>query len=193
MDPIVATGLLLAGWYAMKQKNDRPPPKAPTAEVLQFIVSAARRHNVPVTYALAFADIESGMDSRCEGDLDWPTRKGGELYRKHVLNAKALAQNPARLEPAAWHSYGLYQLLAPYHVKAKEHPRELLDARVNADRGVAFIGRLLKQNGGDVVAARLAYVGCGADGSRCSTEHVEKVKARLQSALDKWSGLGGVG
>jgi soluble lytic murein transglycosylase-like protein len=174
---------LVIGGIALMQ---RKPTNIDSA--MRLVIDAARAANVPVHVALAFADLESAFNSRAEGDLDWHSRSNGALYKKHVLGNPTLANNPALNDPAAWHSYGLFQLLAPYHVKPTEHPQELLDAKVNAQRGVAFIAKLLKQNQGDVVRARLAYVGCLPDGSRCNPAQVELYTTRLQRALAKWMG-----
>jgi hypothetical protein len=181
---------LLAGGVAVLRKGPTIPPKPPMPEVLSFIRSAAIKHKVSPVVALAFADIESGLNPRAEGDLGWAARKGGSLYRKHVLNNPRLAQNPALHDTSAWHSYGLYQLMAAHHVGAKEHPTELLDARVNADRGVAFIAKLMTRAQGDTRRARLAYVGCGIDGQLCNQEDVDKISARLREALAKWEAKG---
>jgi soluble lytic murein transglycosylase-like protein len=164
----------------------RETGRANTAKVVEIIVSAARASGVPVHVALAFADLESALHPGAEGDRDWSSRQGGALYRKHVLESVRLRDNPARLIPEAWHSYGLYQLAAAYHALPRENPAELLDATINATRGCAFIATLLKRTRADVERARLAYVGCGFDGERCSIVVRDKVKSRLRAALEKW-------
>jgi hypothetical protein len=173
-------GVLLAMLSSRDNKDDG------RKRIVQLIREEAERQGVPAHVALAFADIESGLQPDAVGDLDWSTRRNGELYRKHVLRSERLQDNPARHDPSAWHSYGLFQLLAPYHVGPLEHPSVLLDPRTNAERGVRFLGQLLSRARGDVYAARLAYVGCGLDGSRCAAADVERIRARLHAALERW-------
>lgn len=184
MGALLVAALVIGGVALMQRKT---PANIDSA--MRLVIEAARAAKVPVHVALAFADLESSFNSRAEGDLDWATRNNGALYRKHVLGNHRLVNNPARNDPAAWHSYGLFQLAAAFHVKPNEHPHELLDAHLNAQRGVAFIAKLLEQNQGDVVRARLAYVGCLPDGSRCSPAQVELYTTRLQRALAKWMGV----
>lgn len=180
----------------MTQDNTRKPstPKqrAPTADVLQAIVMAARKYSVPPYVALAFVDCESGFNEHAEGDIDWPFRRGGELYKKHVLGSPALANNPGRHDPAVWHSYGLFQMLAAYHVKPTEHPHALLDPKVNADRGCALIANLLKRSGGDIERARLAYTGAGFDGEKVAPEVALRTRERIRTALRKWKDNDGI-
>lgn len=111
-----------------------------------------------------------------------------------MLEQVRLAHNPARLDPSAWHSYGLYQLLAPYHVPAHMHPREMLRTSLNAEIGIRFIATLLRQANGDPAKARLAYVGCGLDGKRCSEQTRAAVLAAFAAAYEHWNALeqGGV-
>ena len=157
--------------------------------VQTLIRSEAARHSVPVALALAVAELESRFNPSAEGDKLWHTKQGGALYRKLVHDEPRFAANPARLEPEAWHSYGVFQLLAPYHVQPHEHPRVLLDPKVNISRGVRFLASLLKRAEGDPYAARLAYVGCGFDGGKCSLQTANEVRQRLSSALSKWQGI----
>lgn len=158
------------------------------AAMRELIARTADRLGVPRKAALAFAWLESRFNPRAEGDLKWHERKGGELYRKLVLESPRLKDNPARLEPEAWHSYGLFQMLAPHHVPAHMHPRELLSPELNAELGVRFIKGCLKRTGGDVEAARLLYAGCGADGKLCSVERATEIRTRLAEALRKFEG-----
>jgi soluble lytic murein transglycosylase-like protein len=161
--------------------------------ILALIRGEADRQHVPRAIALAFAAVESGFNPHAEGDLNWPTKKDGTLYRQHVLEQARLARNPARDDPAAWHSYGLFQLLAPYHVPAHLHPRELLRPSLNAEIGIRYIAKLLGQAGGDPAKARLAYVGCGLDGKRCSATIRDTVLAAFAAAYEHWNALEQVG
>ncbi len=167
-----------------------PPRPLTSAQVVALIRREAAAQGVPPAIALAFADIESRLNPNAEGDLNWHERDNGARYKKHVLANKRLAKNPARLEPQAWHSYGLFQLLAPWHVDADEHPRSLLDPSVNARKGVAAIKQALKQAKGDPYGARLAYVGCGVDGSACDAETARDVLEKLRKALAKRGSAG---
>jgi hypothetical protein len=167
----------------------KPKHNATEAAMVALIRRIAFERGVPEHVALAFAELESGFKPDAEGDLDWPTRRGGELYKRHVLDAARFDENPARDDPSAWHSYGLFGLLAPYWVGAHEHPRALLEPERNATLGVGYIGKLLRRHGFDPYAARLAYVGCGADGSLCSADYVQAVRTRLERAMQKWQGV----
>lgn len=179
--------------WAVPNVPPAPAPSAPSptpakltrAQVVTLIERQAKAQGVPPTLALAFADIESRLNPDAEGDITWHEREDGARYRKHVLGNKRLASNPALLEAPAWHSYGLFQLLAPWHVDADQHPRSLLNAEVNAQKGVAAIKRALKQAKGDPYGARLAYVGCGVDGSSCDAKTVRDVREKLRKALVK--------
>lgn len=157
--------------------------------ILALIRAEADRQNVPRAVALAFAAVESAFNPQAEGDLNWPTKQGGALYREHVIETARLAHNPARSDPSVWHSYGLYQLLAAYHVPAHMHPRELLRPSLNAEIGIRYIATLLRQANGDVGKARLAYVGCGLDGKRCSEQTRATVLAAFAAAYEHWSAL----
>jgi soluble lytic murein transglycosylase-like protein len=174
------------------EPSSKPPFPSPVpltrSAVEALIQREAATQGVPVAVALAFADIESSLKPNAEGDLTWHERDNGARYKKYVLANKRLVNNPARLEPKAWHSYGLFQLLAPWHVDADQHPRSLLDPATNARKGVAAIKRALKQAKGNPYAARLAYVGCGVDGSACDADTVRNVREKLRKALAKREG-----
>lgn len=156
------------------------------SDITETIRRAADRHRVPRAVALAFSWVESRHDPAREGDLDWHLRRGGELYRRKVLDAPRLTYNPARSRPELWHSYGLFQLLAVYHVEPREDPRALLDPSTNADRGCAVIARMLARTEGDVHAARLGYIGAGYDGAGVGAAHRVLVRSRLNAALERW-------
>jgi Transglycosylase SLT domain len=153
-----------------------------------IIRAAADKAGLSRRVALAFAWIESRHNPRAAGDLLWHERDGGKLYRLHVLGQKRLANNPDRERRELWHSYGLFQLLACYHVLDTESPLRLYDPVVNAERGCAAIARLIRRTKGDVRGARLAYVGCGYDGSQCSAAIVARVSRELEHALEKFAG-----
>lgn len=155
--------------------------------IVALIADEARAQGVDPRVALAFADAESALRPNAQGDLDWAYRSNGALYQQHVLGNPALARNPYRGDPSLWHSYGLFQLLAPYHVHELEHPAVLLDARVNAQRGVRAIRTALERSAGELYQARRRYAGCGP-GSSC--EHngarLTQIDSRWSQALRKW-------
>lgn len=164
-------------------------PAAPHTDdpaIAQVVREYADRHGVPRRVALAFAWLESRLNPLCEGDLDWPTKRGGELYTRHVANNPKFRFNEWRDTPAVWHSYGLFQLLACYHALPAESPMVLLRPDVNADRGCAEIQRLLHITRGDVRAARLAYVGCGTTGEQCASIVQDAYVNKLTAALERY-------
>lgn len=167
--------------------RDTVRPRSDPPEIVQLIRAAADRRGVPRRVALAFAWVESRLNPDAEGDLDWHKRDGGELYVRHVLDSKRLEGNPCRNTPELWHSYGLFQLMACYHIAEAEHPKRLLNPTINADRGCEYIARLLKKTKGEVRAARLAYVGCGFDGRLCDERRVSKICDQLQVALNRYA------
>jgi hypothetical protein len=161
-------------------------PIKPRVSIPQIIRSAAERHGIPPQIALAFAWLESKHDPRLEGDLGWADRSGGDLYKRRVRDVPMFKSNPARDDREAWHSYGLFQLLAPYHTLAHEHPRVLLDPEINADRGCKAIARLLVKTDGDVLSARYAYTGAGYSGQLVSEDHRTLIATRLRDALERF-------
>lgn len=158
--------------------------------VIGAIERAADAHSVPRRVALAFAWCESRLDPTCEGDLSWHERDGGSKYARLVLNNPRFGLNPWRKSPELWHSYGLFQLLAPYFCRPEESPRALLDPEVNSSRGCIEIARLLALTKGDVQQARLAYVGCGPTGAQCGQAVKDNYVARLNAALQQFQGAG---
>jgi hypothetical protein len=154
-------------------------------DVIAIILQAAEKHRVPADVALAFAWCESRFVPSAEGDLNWSTREGSKRYERNVLRQKRLTYNPARCEPEAWHSYGLFQLLACYHVADREHPSALLDPERNADVGCKFIRGLLNRTGGDAEAARLLFVGLPLDGESTAADRA-KVLGNLRAALERF-------
>jgi soluble lytic murein transglycosylase-like protein len=154
-------------------------------DIIAIILQAAEKHRVPPEVALAFAWCESKFIPTAEGDLGWAARDGGKRYERNVLNAHRLRANPGRDDPDCWHSYGLFQLLACYHVADQEHPRALLDAERNAEVACRFIRGLLNRTGGDAEAARLLYVGLPLHGESSAAERA-KVLGNLRVALERF-------
>ena len=167
--------------------NGRSRPE-PSSEIRGLIEREAAAQGVPPQVALAFAELESGFNPRAFGDRDWASRRTKQWNDVR----RCMPNNPAIDDPSAWGSYGLFGLLAAYHVQRTEHPQVLWDAALNTRRGVAAVKHALARASGDVRSARLLYVGCGLDGSLCSREHVARVDARLRSALAHWSNAKGV-
>lgn len=171
--------------YPAQARGGQVPSSA--GPIVALIAAEASAQGVDPRVALAFADAESGLRPEAQGDLDWPYRNGGELYQKHVLGNPALLRNPYRGDPSVWHSYGLFQLLAPYHVLELEHPAVLLDPRINAQRGVRAIRSALERSGGELYQARRRYAGCGP-GSGCERNAalLAHVDGRWSQMLHKW-------
>lgn len=153
--------------------------------MIALIVRAAEAARVPPDVALAFAWCESRFDPTAEGDLDWAERDNGKRYARYVLSQPRLKPNPARDDPKAWHSYGLFQLLACFHVGSTQHPRELLDPEVNAVTACRFIRGLLYRTGGDHEAARLLFVGLPLSGDNHKTQRAHVI-ANLRAAMTRF-------
>lgn len=149
---------------------------------IEVIRREAERQGVPLKVALAFAWLESRLNDAAEGDALWAIKRP-EMYKKLVVENPAFVDNPWRDEAPRWHSYGLFQLLAPYHVQGREDPRSLLNPTTNAQRGVALIKRLLVKYNGDVNAARIAYTGA----SGTTAEYKKDLLARLRDAQTKFA------
>jgi hypothetical protein len=180
---LAALGILTAaarrapGRVVMQPSGTQPAP-----EIRALIEHEAAIQGVPASVALVFAELESGFNPRAYGDRDW-ARKRPQKWREL---RERMPQNPAIDDPDAWGSYGLFGLLAVYHVQPNEHPHVLWDPSLNARRGVAAVKHALERAGSDVRAARLLYVGCGLDGSLCSAERVAQVDSRLRAAARRW-------
>lgn len=123
-----------------------------------LIVRLAHDLGVPPRVPVTFAWLESRFDPKADGDMQW-AEKRPEMYRKLVVDNPALKDNPWRLKSEAWHSYGLFQLLAPYFIKGTENPAILYDPVKNATLGITKIKNLLKVHKGDVNKVRLAFAG----------------------------------
>jgi hypothetical protein len=192
---IATLAIINARRPSLREQGAPPYPTEPrggqgpssSAAMAALIAEEAHAQGVDPRVALAFADAESGLRPEAQGDLDWPYRDGGELYQKHVLGNPALLRNPYRGDPSVWHSYGLFQLLAPYHVLELEHPAVLLDPRTNARRGVRAVRTALERSGGELYQARRRYAWCGP-GSGCerNTALLARVDGRWSQALHKW-------
>lgn len=166
-------------------KVEKTPKK--DVSVIELIRAEAARLGIDPTLALAWADVESGLNPKQRGDLTWATRDNGKRYRQHVLNNARFLNNPARSDPSAWISYGLYQLLAAYYAPADQHPRVLFDPKLNVSLGLKNVKRLLAAYNGDVETARIAYV-CGTpDG--CDQSRKDHIVSRLRAALERWSAV----
>lgn len=180
MLPLLAAGLFL---LAVTMREKRPKTGTPSARepMIRLIRAEADRQGVPAPIALAVAEVESNFNPSAQGDLAWADKRPA-LYERLVRDNPKLAQNPARLEPKAWHSYGLFQLLAPHFVRAAEHPQVLLDPQVNAQRGVAFIKQLLKTHDDDIAKMRLAYAGA----LKANAAEQARVLGRFTAAYERW-------
>lgn len=177
--PAAALGLLFALTTTRTGERMRSKPPSDNLEGLMraIIARAAQTHGVPIHVAHAYAWLESRFDSKAEGDLAWATWDHGARYRKYVLEARKFAHNPYRLMPELWHSYGLFQLLAPHFIGPQEDPRVLLDPEINADRGCKYIATCLRKARGDVRLARLYYAG--------ATKLDEPAQAALLAKMDQ--------
>ena len=133
-------------------KASKPHPER---EAMRFLIrSEANFQGVEPLICLAFARVETNntFDPTLEGDKRW--HLDVERYERCVPK-----DSPFRDQPELWHSYGLFQLLAPFHIRTyDEDPRVLLQPLVNAARGVARIGNLARRHGGDLDKMRLHYV-----------------------------------
>ena len=172
----------------------RPPlryPAQPRAmaqpEVLALITHEAHAAGIDPRLAIAFAELESGLDPFAMGDGNWATRNNSEKYQRHVLANPRLAKNPWRTVPGLWRSYGLFQLLAPFHVLDNEHPQVLLDPQLNAHRGVRAVRSALEESGGNLYLARRRYVGCGPH-SDCAKNPAEiaRIDQAWTQSLQRW-------
>ncbi len=176
---VLAIGL---GAYAFTRahssKEDGIQETPPENAIRAIVRREAIRQGVDPILALTWVQLESNFNPRAAGDLKWHLNR--ERFEKVVPKG-----NPYRSQPHLWHSYGLFQLLSPYHVRPGEHPHVLYDPVVNAARGVAFLKRKLQQAGGDPRRARLLYTGAW----RASQAHQDHVLGRLDRALTKQRGL----
>lgn len=180
---MLAVGLAMLGVLLMSTRKREPLPKvgARRAEMIALVRAEALRQGVDPVLALATAETESNFNPEVPGDVQWPYKRGGELYQKHVLENPAFDSNPARLEAKAWHSYGLFQLLAPYHLQPTEHPDVLWDPKLNAERGIAYLKALWRKHK-DVWKVRLAYAGA----LQASEAEKQRVLGRFTENYEAW-------
>lgn len=177
--------LLGVAALALYRESDHVKQTVHQAQMTALITRIAVKHGVPVPVALAFAWLESRFNPTAEGDLQWAFKRP-DKYRELVLNAARFKDNPWRTDADRWHSYGLFQLLAPYHSLADEDPRKLLDPEVNAERGIKTIANLLKKHDGDPVRARLAFAGAlnlGPDTQLALTKRLHDALERFQEGV----------
>lgn len=168
------------GVVLMAQGLSRSGPMDEKHAPMRAIIAAAcRKYGVEFRAALAFAWLESRLNPEAKGDLQWAQWNDGERYRKNVLENPKLANNPFRETPEVWHSYGLFQLLAPYFVSGEEDPRILYNPVINADRGVRKIATSLKAAGGSLGGARIHYAGA----SKLPQATKDQLTSRLAGAL----------
>ena len=160
--------------FGMAKARTKPRSEAQRRELEARIRAEAARQGVPAHVALATAWVESRMNPDAEGDLRW--HENVDRYR-----AKVPASNPYASLPKLWHSYGLFQLLAPYHVQANESPLVLLDPQINIERGVKHLARLLDASN-DLDEVRLRYVG----GMKLSPEKQAPILHEWRNALQRY-------
>lgn len=160
-----------------RRRGSRPSP-----EIRALIEREAIAQGLAPEIAFVFAELESGFNPNVYGDRDWAIRHPGEWQ----ATQQRMPDNPAIRDPSAWGSYGLFGLLAPYHVGPLEHPHVLWDAALNTQRGVAAVKHALESAHGDIRSARLLYVGCGWHGSRCSRKYIAQTDKRLRAATRNW-------
>lgn len=144
------------------------------SSIRAIITKIAQKYGVPPIVALKYAWLESKFNPNAEGDKEW---NKGPMFEKVVTKNKKFAKNPYRNDPSVWHSYGLFQLLAPYFVKGEESPRVLFDPQINTERAMIKIATALKMAGGDDRKARIIYAGA----SKSSSAVKDKILARYDS------------
>lgn len=170
----------LAGVYVMGQLSMTTGPMAEKHRLMRgLIISTAKRLGVNPRYALAYAWLESKFNPFADGDKDWAKWDNGARYQKNVLDNPKFAKNPARNKPELWHSYGLFQLLAPYYVGETEDPSILYSPTINAERGIKRMAASIKKANGSIMQARIEYA--GAANLPASTQN--KLKTALAGAL----------
>lgn len=172
---------MLGAALFMDERATKKTSTPSRARMEALVRAEAERQGVDPALALAFAEVESNFNPSAAGDTAWAEKKP-DLYRSLVLDNPKMANNPARYDPRAWHSYGLFQLLAPHHAKPSEHPSVLYDPQLNAQRGVAYIKGLLRKHGDDAAQVRLAYAGA----LKASAAEQERVLGRFARAYQAW-------
>jgi hypothetical protein len=158
-------------------------PLPGSADIRAMIVAECLVRGVRPSIGLAFAYVESRFNPLAEGDKQWHLKEAGRKFDRAVRDNPNLQQNPALHEPWKWHSYGLFQLLAPYHVGPTEDPVVLFDPFKNTQRGVATIKRLLDRCDGDPIRARILYTGASKQPEAVQSE----IRHRIANALQMFA------
>jgi murein DD-endopeptidase MepM/ murein hydrolase activator NlpD len=165
--------------------------RASVSNIQQLIILTAKKQPTANTaiakilpgVALAFCEIESHFNPNSvphKTDL-WYKKKGGSLYRKLVQNSTKFSNNPYKDKQELWVSYGLFHLLAVYHISGQEDPRILFDPEINATRAIAKIAEDLAIYNNDPEAVRLVYVGYNPNTTRSDAEKVREKFRRIYS------------
>jgi hypothetical protein len=155
------------------------PMDAKYAPIRALITASARKHGVPPEIALAFAWLESKFDPNAKGDLTWHLWENGKRYQENVLQNPKFVNNPYKNQAELWHSYGLFQLLAPHFLSGNENPQILYDPEINTDRAMVKIANSLKKANGSVVHARLIYAGA----TKLNSQTQALLANRINSAI----------
>jgi Transglycosylase SLT domain len=171
-------------WKRPQLRYPSAPRRLGHEGVLALITREATAVGLDPRVAVAFAERESGLNPQAMGDAGWAMKNQGDNYQRCVLANPRLDTNPWRNVPNLWRSYGLFQLLAPFHVQAHEHPHVLLDPQLNAQRGVRAVRSVLEKSGGNLYEARRRYVGCGPD-TACHAEELARIDAAWAQSLKR--------
>ena len=172
-------------WKKPQLRYPSAPRRIGRQDVLALITREAAAVGLDPRIAVAFAELESRLDPNAMGDAGWAEKNHGDNYRRHVLGNSRLASNPWRNVPSLWRAYGLFQLLAPFHVHENEHPHVLLDPLLNTQRGVRAVRAVLEKSGGNLHEARRRYVGCGP-GTTCSADVLGRIDSAWAQSLHRW-------
>lgn len=184
MHPLLLLMMGLAA-YSLYRGSDAMKLSLEQSQMEALVRRTSRALGVPEEISLAFAWLESRLNPRAEGDLQWAFKRP-DKYRALVLDAPRFRDNEFRTDAQRWHSYGLFQLLAPYHIQPYEDPRILLDPRINAERGIKTIANLLEKHDGDPIRARLAFAGA----LNLGPETQALLTKRVREAIDRWAQQG---
>lgn len=166
--------LLVFSLMTKAKANTAKAEPGERARIEAAIRAEAARQGVPAHVALATAWVESRMNPHAEGDLRWHENESRFIER-------VPASSPFRADRKLWHAYGLFQLLAPYHVRGNESPLVLLDVPTNVERGVKRLRELLAVSK-DLDEVRLRYVG----GMRLSPERQAPILHEWRNALQRY-------
>jgi len=175
--------IAVLAWKRPLLRYPSTPRRLAHQDVLTLITREAAAVGLDPRVAVAFAERESRLDPLALGDAGWAAKN--DNYRRHVLQNPRLASNPWRNVPSLWRSYGLFQLLAPFHVQQHEHPHVLLDPQLNTQRGVRAVRGALERSGGNLYEARRRYVGCGP-GTACTADELARIDTAWAQSLHRW-------